>query len=117
MANYCSSCGKPIAVGSQWCPNCGHSVGGAYSGSIPVPPSFAQRKLVRPRAGRKIAGVCQGIANMYGWDVMLVRVLFVVGAFFSLIGLLVYVIIWVIAPEEMYALPQTASYPPSAPPS
>jgi phage shock protein C len=115
MANYCSSCGKPIATGSQWCPNCGHSVGGAFAGSVPVSPSFAQRRLVRPRAGRKIAGVCQGIANMYGWDVMLVRVLFVVAAFFGLGGLVVYVIVWLIAPEEAYALPQSTGYPPAPP--
>ncbi len=109
---YCSSCGKPLASDARVCPNCGQPVAGAFAGSQAVPPSFAQRRLVRPRAGRKIAGVCQGIANAYGWDVMVVRILFVVFAFVSGIGLIAYVVVWVVAPEEPLYLPSATVYPP-----
>jgi phage shock protein C len=112
MAQYCSNCGKPLPAGARACPSCGHAVGGAYEGAYAVPPSMAQRRLVRPRAGRVIAGVCQGIANMYGWDVTLIRVLAVLLAFFSGIGLLAYIVIWVVAPEEAYALPPASPPPP-----
>jgi phage shock protein C len=111
MGQYCSNCGKPLPEGARSCPACGRAVGGAYAGSIPVPPPMP--RLVRPRVGRKIAGVCQGIANLYGWDVTVVRIMFVVLAFFSLIGLIGYVVLWVIAPEEPYALPAVSGYPPA----
>ncbi len=109
---YCSNCGKPLATDARVCPNCGQPVGGAFAGSQAVPPSFAQRKLVRPRAGRKIAGVCQGIANLYGWDVTVVRIILVVLAFASGIGLIAYIVVWVVAPEEPLALSASSYYPP-----
>jgi phage shock protein C len=110
MAQYCSNCGKPLPMDARACPSCGQPVGGAYAGPYAVPPTMGQRRLVRARSGRMIAGVCQGIANLYGWDVTLVRVMAVLLAFFSGVGLLGYIIVWVVAPEEAYALP------PSAPP-
>jgi phage shock protein C len=62
--------------------------------------------LVRPIAGRAIAGVCNGVAQAYGWDVALVRILTVVGFFFS--GGLVFVAYlagWIGIPEETVSLP------------
>jgi phage shock protein C len=115
MGQYCSSCGKPLPEGARVCPACGCAVAGGYAGSIPVPPPTP--RLVRPRIGRKIAGVCQGISNLYGWDVTVVRIMFVVLSFFSLIGLIAYVVLWVITPEEPYALPAVTGYPPAAPPA
>lgn len=106
---YCSSCGKAITIDARHCPHCGHAVGGAFQGAQAVP----QRRLVRPRMGRMIAGVCQGIAVTYGWDSTLVRVIFVLLACFSGVGLLVYAVLWVAAPEEPLML-QSVTYP--APP-
>jgi len=104
MAYYCSSCGKPIAMDARHCPNCGQAVGGASTGTGGVPPSATQRRLVRPRAGRMIAGVCQGCAITYGWDPTLVRVIFVLLACFNGVGLIIYVVLWVVAPEEPFML-------------
>jgi phage shock protein PspC (stress-responsive transcriptional regulator) len=67
---------------------------------------MAGRPLVRPLAGRKIAGVCIGLAQAYGWDLALVRVLAVVGMFCS--GGLVavaYLACWIGIPEEPPPLP------------
>jgi phage shock protein C len=63
------------------------------------------RRLTRSVDDRKIAGVCAGIATYMGWDVAIVRVSFVV---LSLIpigfpGLLAYVIMWIVVPEEQPA--------------
>ncbi len=58
--------------------------------------------LRRSRSQRMIAGVCGGIAEWWGWDVKLVRVLYVLVSFFSAAfpGILVYIILWVLLPEE-----------------
>lgn len=69
------------------------------------------RQLVRPLAGRVIAGVCIAFAQANGWDVNLVRILTVVGFFFS--GGLVavaYLAGWIGIPEEPIGTP--GAYPP-----
>ena len=48
-----------------------------------------------------IAGVCSGIADYFGWDVTLVRILYVLATFFTAFsGGIVYLILWVIMPER-----------------
>jgi len=51
---------------------------------------------------RAIAGVCAGLAEWLGWDLTLVRVLYVLISFFSAAfpGILVYIILWVVMPEK-----------------
>lgn len=74
-----------------------------------VPPG---RPLVRPIAGRQIAGVCIGLAQANGWDVAIIRVIAVVGFFFS--GGLVavaYLAGWIGIPEE--PIPMPGPYPPT----
>ena len=57
-------------------------------------------QLVRPKEGRVIAGVCAGIADRFGWDRSLVRVLAV--ASFLLPGpqFIIYLVLWLLIPEE-----------------
>lgn len=57
--------------------------------------------LKRSRKHRLLGGVCGGLAEWLGWDVTLVRVLFVVISIFSAAfpGILAYVILWIIMPE------------------
>lgn len=51
---------------------------------------------------RMVAGVCSGLARFLGWDVTLVRVLYVlisvVSAAFP--GILVYLVLWVLMPRD-----------------
>ncbi len=56
----------------------------------------------RSRSQRMIAGVCGGIAEWWGWDVKLVRVLYVLVSVFSAAfpGILAYIILWLLLPEE-----------------
>jgi len=50
---------------------------------------------------RKIAGVCGGIAQYFGWDPSLVRIGYILLSFFTAFsGAIVYLIIWLVAPEE-----------------
>ena len=48
-----------------------------------------------------IAGVCGGLAAWLGWDVTLVRVLYVALSIFSAAfpGILVYLILWMVMPQ------------------
>ena len=98
MALYCHRCGTGLPASSRFCSNCGSSVFAA--------PPRPGRPLVRPRAGRQIAGVCLALAQANGWDVAVVRILTVLGFFFSggLVGV-AYLAGWIGIPEEPLALP------------
>jgi phage shock protein C len=107
MAVHCTQCGTPLPAGARFCSTCG--------ATIPAAVYAAPRPLVRPILGRRIAGVCLGLSQSYGWDLALVRVLSVVGLFCS--GGLVfiaYLACWIGIPEEPIPAPD-AYPPPSAP--
>ena len=57
--------------------------------------------LRRSRTHRMIAGVCGGLADWLGWDVTLVRVLYIIVSILSAAfpGLLAYVILWIVMPD------------------
>jgi len=60
------------------------------------------RKLTRSSADKVVAGVCGGLADWIGWDVTLVRLIYVLISIFSagFPGFIVYVILWVIMPSD-----------------
>ena len=57
-------------------------------------------KLSRPRTGKVIAGVCAGVARRFGWNVTLVRVLTVLSIFIPGPQVLIYIVLWIVVPEE-----------------
>jgi phage shock protein PspC (stress-responsive transcriptional regulator) len=57
-------------------------------------------KLVRPREGRWIAGVCAGIADRFGMSRKTVRVLFVVSTILPGPQFVVYIALWVFVPGD-----------------
>ena len=61
------------------------------------------RKLFRDPDGKKIAGVCSGIALFLGVDVTLIRVIFLVALICGSAGFWIYLVIWIAAPEAMTA--------------
>jgi phage shock protein PspC (stress-responsive transcriptional regulator) len=61
---------------------------------------MASKKLVRPRRGRWIAGVCAGIADRSGVSRALVRALFVVSIILPGPQFLVYIALWIFIPSE-----------------
>ncbi|MBI9052264.1 MAG: PspC domain-containing protein [Bacteroidales bacterium] len=60
-------------------------------------------KLTRSQ-NQAIAGVCAGIAEYFGWDIALVRILYLALSIFSMgfPGTIVYIILWIVMPEEKY---------------
>lgn len=62
----------------------------------------ASRPFLRSRHDRMIAGVCGGIAQRLGWNSTLLRVIFVIVSLASAAfpGILVYLILWLLMPEE-----------------
>jgi phage shock protein PspC (stress-responsive transcriptional regulator) len=58
------------------------------------------KRLYRTREGRIVAGVCSGLATYFGIDATLVRLAFGVLTVFGGMGVLAYLIAWVIVPEE-----------------
>ena len=60
-----------------------------------------QKQLIRPRDGRMVAGVCAGIGQFFGIDANIVRIAFAVITVFSAgAAALVYLLAWVVVPEE-----------------
>lgn len=113
MTIYCRNCGKELGAEAKFCPACGAAVYQA-----PPVAYVATSRLVRPRAGRMVAGVCQGLANAYVWDVVWVRVITVLLTVFGGgMGLIAYVIFWIVMPEEPLALPASTIYPPPGNPT
>ena len=57
--------------------------------------------LHRSRRNKMIAGVCGGLAETLGWDVTLVRVLYVVISVCSAAfpGTITYLVLWLVIPE------------------
>jgi phage shock protein C len=59
-------------------------------------------KKMKRSSDKMIAGVCAGIAEYLGWEVSLVRVAYVLLSIFSagFPGLIVYLILWFVLPDN-----------------
>ena len=62
--------------------------------------SSGGKRLLRIRPGRIVAGVCAGLGAYFRVDVNLVRLAFGVLTVFYGLGILLYLIAWLILPEE-----------------
>ena len=62
--------------------------------------SSGGKRLLRIRQGRIVAGVCAGLGAYFGVDVNLVRLAFGVFTVFYGLGILLYLIAWLILPEQ-----------------
>lgn len=89
---FCNACGKSIPDDARYCNYCGASVG----------TPLTAKRLLRLRSDRKIAGVCSGLGSYLGLDPIVVRLVWVFLTFVSglLPGIVVYVLAWIIVPEE-----------------
>lgn len=58
--------------------------------------------LTRPREGTVIAGVCAGLAQRFGWNANMVRLLFVVSCLLPGPQFVIYLVLWVIMPKRSY---------------
>jgi phage shock protein C len=58
------------------------------------------KRIYRSRKERMIGGVCGGLGYYLNIDPVLVRLVWVVLFFFAGVGLLAYILSWIIIPEE-----------------
>ncbi|MGA7097964.1 MAG: PspC domain-containing protein [Acidimicrobiia bacterium] len=56
--------------------------------------------LVRPRDGRMIAGVAAGLADRFGISRGAMRLIFVLSIVLPGPQILIYIILWIVIPEE-----------------
>jgi phage shock protein PspC (stress-responsive transcriptional regulator) len=61
-----------------------------------------EKKLYRDEYHKKLAGVCAGLAEYFGVDVTVVRLVFVLTCIFHGGGGLVYIILWIVLPKKPY---------------
>ena len=57
-------------------------------------------RLVRPRSGRVIAGVAAGLADRFGISRQTMRLLFLLSLILPGPQVLIYLILWIVVPEE-----------------
>lgn len=62
---------------------------------------MAEKRLMRSKTNRMVAGICGGIGEYFNIDPNLIRVLWIVITVLSgfLPGILAYILVWVIIPE------------------
>lgn len=106
---FCTKCGVALDDKARYCSSCGTATG------LAAPSQEGFRRLSRPLEGRKIAGVCLGLANYWQVDPALVRILFVALAIYpALPAVIPYIVCWAIMPSEEpvvrpAAMPQATS--------
>jgi phage shock protein PspC (stress-responsive transcriptional regulator) len=83
----CPYCSEPIRESAVKCRYCGSS----------LQQSAFHREWYRSRQGKKIAGVCAGLAEEFGIAATPIRSAFVLLTLFSLgTGVVLYIILWVL---------------------
>jgi phage shock protein C len=60
------------------------------------------KRLTRSRKDRMLAGICGGIADYMVVDPTVVRLIFALATFFTVLfpGVLIYLIMWIVVPKE-----------------
>lgn len=58
------------------------------------------KRLVRLKKGRIIGGVCSGLGDYFDIDPVLFRLIFVLVVFAGGTGILAYIILWIVLPDE-----------------
>ena len=105
----CEACSQQSNQDARFCSHCGRPMYAATYASGGV------QRLIRPRFGRMIGGVCAGFAREYGLDLTLTRIFAVVLACCG-VGTLViaYIAAWILMPEEPLVWPAAPSAPVAA---
>jgi phage shock protein C len=88
MMKTCPYCAEPIQESAVKCRYCGSS----------LQPTVLAREWYRSRRGKKIAGVCAGLAEEFGISTTPIRLAFVLLTLIGGPGLVLYIILWVVMP-------------------
>ena len=105
----CPYCAEEVRVEAIKCKHCGSFIGGRKRAPV--------GDWVRTDRDRMIAGVCGGLALLFGLPTAVVRLAFVLGTVLSSgFGIVIYVVLWVVMPLDRTRLPANASPRTPAPP-
>jgi phage shock protein PspC (stress-responsive transcriptional regulator) len=63
------------------------------------------RKIYRSETDRMIGGVCGGIAEYFGMDSTIVRLVFALAVVYMGVGFPLYIILWIVVPTESAVFP------------
>lgn len=75
------------------------------------PPVSALNQLRRSLSDRWLGGVCGGIAQVTGVPSWVWRLIFTFGLVFAGCGLALYILLWILVPQEQLYLPAPADAP------
>ena len=95
----CPYCRTENAPGATRCAAC-------TSWMTQPPPAL---EWTRAREGRWLGGVARGLANRFGVSTVAVRLAFVVATICGLWGVVIYLALWVIMPQEPLLLPPSST--------
>lgn len=60
-----------------------------------------ENKRLTRSSNRMLAGVCAGLADYFGWDVTMVRIVYALATIFTAFsGIIVYIILWIVMPQR-----------------
>jgi phage shock protein C len=90
---FCTKCGLQLEDRDRFCFECGTPTGKG-------PSPLSQKRLMRTSAGKKLAGVCSGIAEYIDADPTMVRVIWLILTFaLPPAGIIGYLAAWIIMPK------------------
>ena len=90
---FCEKCGFELEEADTYCGKCGSRIGPPAGFKPP-------RACTRVRDGRRVAGVCMGVATYLRKDVTLVRVIWALAAVIPPVfpGVVAYLVSWLLMP-------------------
>lgn len=104
----CPSCQKEIADNSRFCYLCGAKLIEQPPAQAAYAPGTGPRRLYRSATDRKLGGVCAGIAEYFEVDPTIIRILFVLALFPGGLGLVAYLVAWILIPLGPEGAPGSA---------
>src|SRR5262249_60069445 len=99
---FCTQCGTELRDPENFCSHCGHRL----RSDAPAAPG---PRLMLDTGRKKIAGVCAGFARYFDVDVTLIRVLYLIAAICTGVGILAYPIAWIVMPKDTDVEPLPAA--------
>jgi len=91
---YCTNCGRQLEEEARYCSACGNA-----RRTLGTPSGV--KSLSRPREGKKIAGVCAGVARYLEVDVTVVRILWILVTILPPVpGIVAYIVCWIAMPRD-----------------